>query len=101
VAYRISREDLAEFTGRQPEPVSRTRHVEVSSFVQIDAISRESMSRLTTMIMGSLRGEPGGEPLRVETVYDEERGSLKVIVIGGVTRTAELLKLISAIVEQV
>ncbi|GGM48635.1 MerR family transcriptional regulator [Longimycelium tulufanense] len=99
--YRISREDLAEFTGGQPEPVARTRHVEVSSFVQIDAISRESMTRLTTMVMGSLRGEPDGEPLRVQTIYDEERASLKVIVIGGTTRTAELLRLIDAIVGQV
>ncbi len=40
--YRIAREDLEAMTGRPeppPEPVLRERHVEVSSIVEIDAIS--------------------------------------------------------------
>lgn len=99
--YRISRDSLAGFTGAQPEPMSRTRRVEVSSIVQIDAISRESMDRLTTMVLASLGGEPGDKPLQVETSYDEERASLKIIVIGEPTRAGELLKLIDTIAEQV
>jgi excisionase family DNA binding protein len=99
--YRISREDLAEFTGGAPEPVRRTRHVEASSIVQVDAISRESTDRLTTLVMAALRGEPDDEPLRVETVYDEERASLKIILIGGVRRTAALLAVIESVVDQI
>lgn len=99
--YRISRDDLMEFTGGRPEPVRRTRHVEVSSIVQVDAISRESTDRLTTLVMAALRDETYDESLRVEAVYDEERASLKIIVIGGVRRTAALLNLIEMFVEQV
>lgn len=99
--YRISGEDLAEFTGGRPEPVSRTRHVEVTGVVRIDAISRESMNRLTSAVMGALRGEPGGEPLRVETVYDEERAVLTLFVLGDVGRAAELLNLVDVIVRQI
>lgn len=99
--YRVSREALEAFTGGRPEPVARTRHVEVSSVVQIDAISHESMTRLTTMVTSSLNGPSEDEPLRVETVYDEQRASLKLIVIGGTGRTAELLALIGSIAEQV
>ena len=43
--YRITREDLEAFTGYPVEPPARetarrVRHVEVSSVVQVDAISR-------------------------------------------------------------
>jgi len=40
--YRIAREDLARLTGRGSplEPVVRHRHVDVSSIVQVDAISK-------------------------------------------------------------
>ncbi|WP_243788216.1 helix-turn-helix domain-containing protein [Saccharopolyspora gloriosae] len=99
--YRISREDLAQFTGERAAPATAARHVETSSFVQIDAIDRAAMDRLTSAVLGSLRGEPGEAPLRVDTTYDEDRGSLKFIVIGSPTRTAELLKLIDVLLEQV
>ncbi|WP_323055107.1 helix-turn-helix domain-containing protein [Saccharopolyspora sp. NFXS83] len=99
--YRISRDDLARFTGARTGPAAVDRHVETSSFVQIDPIDRAAMDRLTSAVLGSLRGEPGEPPLRVDTTYDEERGSLKFIVIGSPTRTAELLKLIDVLVEQV
>jgi excisionase family DNA binding protein len=56
--YRIAREDLEAMTGRpEPpsEPVRRTRHVEVSSIVEIDAISPEMANRLTTSLIGGAR----------------------------------------------
>lgn len=99
--YRISREDLARFTGERPAPAAADRHVETSSFVRIDGIDRAAMDRLTSAVLGSLRGEPGDAQLRVDTTYDAERGSLKFIVIGSPARTAELLKLIDVLVEQV
>jgi hypothetical protein len=39
----------------------------------------------------------GDQPLRVETVYDEERARLKIVVLGGATTTAELLRLVDAL----
>src|SRR5690348_8132266 len=77
--YRIAREDLEALTGRpaaelDPEPVRRTRHVEVSSIVEVDAVSPETATRILNLSMGALNTRGSGEPpLRVETIYDAER----------------------------
>jgi excisionase family DNA binding protein len=74
--YRISRLDLEAMTGRAeppPEPVQRTRQVEVSSIVEIDAISPETANRLTISLIGGASG------IRVETIYNAERARLKII----------------------
>src|SRR4051812_44743530 len=96
--YRISREDLAAYTGRPvapPDVITRERFVEVSSVVQIDAISPDDASRITTLLMASVQGEHQGDaPLRIDTIYDEHRGRSKVIVTGSVATTAALLRLI-------
>jgi len=100
--YRIAAADLEEFTGGPlPAPARRHRHVEVSSIVQIDAISPTAMSRLTTTVMASIQGRSGADaPLRVESVYDEERATLKIIVLGDLATVAELLNLIEPLAEQ-
>ncbi|MGW5942365.1 hypothetical protein ACWIG3_28815 [Streptomyces celluloflavus] len=38
--------------------------------------------------------------VRVESVYDEERATLKIIVLGGPDATAELLKIIRTLTEE-
>jgi len=43
--------------------------------------------------MHTFRATIGPHGPRVQTWYDEERASLKVIVIGGLTDSAELLRL--------
>jgi len=94
--YRIAREDLEAMTGRPqppPEPVRRERHVEVSSIIEIDAISPELANRLTTSLMGTARG------VRVEAIYNRERGHLKIILVGSMERNAAYFKLIAAILE--
>ena len=103
--YRIAREDLEAFTGHAvPAPARETarreRHVEVSSIVQIDAISPADMSRLATTVMAAVAGRrPSDVPLRIETVYDEERASLKVILLGDLDTVAGLLKLVETLSE--
>ena len=103
--YRIAREDLEALTGRPVaesprEDARRHRHVEVSSIVQVDAIDADTASRLATLVMASLNGRRHGDPLlRVQTVYDEERASMKIVVLGDLADTAELLKLIGALTE--
>ncbi|MFF3287370.1 helix-turn-helix domain-containing protein [Streptomyces sp. NPDC003023] len=103
--YRIAREDLEAFTGGPVAPPARSvRHAEASTIVQIDAIDREATIRLSNTVMavvGGRRDGGGGDPLRVETVYDEERAALKIIVLGGLDTTADLLKVIDTLIKEV
>jgi excisionase family DNA binding protein len=94
--YRIAQEDLEALTGRPqpaPEPVRRTRHIEVSSIVEIDAISPESANRLTVSMMAAAQG------VRVEAIYNRERGHMKIILVGSMEQNAAYFKLIAAILE--
>jgi excisionase family DNA binding protein len=99
--YRIAREDLEAMTGLpatalDPEPVRRHRHVEVSSIVEIDAISPEAANRATNGLLGAAKSHGQREqPLRVETIYNEERARLKVIITGSVPTTVGLLQLMT------
>jgi excisionase family DNA binding protein len=103
--YRIAREDLEALTGRPataPLTGSETlrRHVEVSSIVQIEALTSESASRVTNALMASVKGRPEtDEPLRIDTIYDKERARLKVILTGSIGTTTSLLKFINAYLE--
>ena len=97
--YRIAREDLDAFTGAESK-IRRTRHVEVSSIVEIDAISPEDASRIAVMAVSAANGRGHEEqPLRIQTAYDEVRGRLKIIVIGDLGTTAELLRWIALLAE--
>ena len=95
--YRIAREDLEAMTGRPTTPldresVPRERHVEVSCIVEIDAISPETMMRLANMLTAAAKGRPeGDEALRVETIYNQERARLKVILTGSIASCTALL----------
>lgn len=101
--YRIAREDLEALTGRPAsasDAVRRQRHVEVSSIVEVDAISPDASTRVTNMLLGSVNGRRAGdEPLRIETIYDEARARLKIIVVGGMRANADLLALIRMLLE--
>ncbi|RZS29763.1 excisionase family DNA binding protein [Herbihabitans rhizosphaerae] len=102
--YRIARADLEEFTGQPLTPtvrdtVSRQRHVEASSIVDIDAISPEAASRISTMLTAGAARRDGDQRLRLETIYDEERAHLKIVIVGGLTTSAHILGLISFVLE--
>jgi excisionase family DNA binding protein len=105
--YRIAREDLEALTGRtvapaERGPVRRERHVEVSSIVQIEAISPDLVGRITNGLMGAANSRGQGEDgaLRVDTVYDETRARLKVILTGGLETTTSLLGLLALYLER-
>jgi hypothetical protein len=94
--YRISRLDLEAMTGRveaPPEPVQRTRQVEVSSIVEIDAISPETANRLTISLIGGASG------IRVETIYNAERARLKIILVSDLDKNASYLRFINTVLE--
>ena len=101
--YRIAREDLAQLTGRggSLDPVVRHRHVDVSSIVQVDAISRESADRVINMLMAAAKAPRDDDhPLRIDTSYDDERARLKVFVSGSPETTISLLRLVNKLVEK-
>ena len=96
--YRIAREDLEALTGLpaaalDPEPVPRHRYVEASTIVEIDAISPESANRITNGLLAVANG------LRVESIYNETRAHLKVIITGSVASTVGMLQLLNAYLE--
>src|SRR6185295_7083586 len=89
--YRIAREHLEALTGRPAAPESQPprRYVEVSSIVQIEAIGFDAASRVTNALMVSAKGRSADdEPLRIDTIHDQERGRLKVILTGSIATTA-------------
>jgi len=103
--YRIAREHLETLTGA-PAVAQTTdnerahRHVEVSSIAQVEAISFDVASRVTNALMAATKGRPeGDEPLRIDTIYDQERARLKVILTGSIATTASLLKFMAAYLE--
>ena len=101
--YRIARENLDALTGHQGPPTTASReasgpkHVDVSTIVDIDAISFEDASRIGNALMASVKGRPeSDDPVRIDTIYDKERARLKVILSGSIATTASLLKFIDA-----
>ncbi|MFI8966026.1 helix-turn-helix domain-containing protein [Streptomyces sp. NPDC053493] len=110
--YRIVREDLEAFTGlpvpAAAEPAAPAPHGDASSIVQVDGVERHTADRLANAVMAMLLGrhgtEGGGDAegrrdrLRVETVFDEERESLKFVILGDLGATADLLKVIDALI---
>jgi excisionase family DNA binding protein len=104
--YRIARADLEAFTGQPAEPavrdsVTRHRHVGVSSIVEIDAISPDAASRVSTLLTGATaHRREGDERLRLETIYDEQRAHLKIVVLASLTTSAYIFGLISAVIEE-
>jgi excisionase family DNA binding protein len=103
-SYRVARQDVEALTGAPiaaPLPVRRQRHVDVSCVVDIDAIGKDAAMRLTTFVTASVRGRPADDaPVRVETVYDEERARLKVIISGSLDTTRTLLAAIKGLAER-
>lgn len=101
--YRIAQADLDALTGGRVavDPVRRTRHVEVSSVVDIEAVSPEAAMRITNGIVAvSNSHDESSGPTRVQTVYDESRGRLKIIVTGGLATVVGLLQLVGLYLEQ-
>lgn len=103
--YRIAAQDLVRFTGRpaeafRPEPVPRRRQVDVSTIVDIHAVSPETAHRITALLLGAANARSATEAApRIETLYFEERGLLKIVAVGGLEPSAGVLQLIGAVLE--
>lgn len=103
--YRIARADLDALTrasGPAPAQTGAGPAVEVSSIVQIDGVDRAAADRLATFVLAGANTDPGpgaSHPLRVQTVYDEERNRMKIVILGATADTADLLRLIDAVLD--
>jgi excisionase family DNA binding protein len=96
--YRIGADALEAFAGRAVTPPRSGPAAEVSSIVQIDDIDRALADRLSTLVLASASGPPRDDGrLRVETAYDEGKSRMKIIVLGGPESTAEVLRLVGAL----
>ncbi|MET8230265.1 helix-turn-helix domain-containing protein [Micromonospora sp. NPDC005298] len=96
--YRIAARDLDAFTGQTPSATGVSGLAEVSSIVQIDGVDRAAADRLGTLVLASANtGHDQANPLRVQTVYDEQRHRMKIIVLGDPAATAELLHLLDSV----
>ena len=100
--YRIARADLDALTGRPPSArPAAVPALEVSSIVQVDGVDRAAADRLGTLVLaGANTGHDPAHPLRVQTVHDEERQRMKIIILGGAAATADLLHLLDAVLAE-
>jgi len=91
--YRVAAEDLDAFTGR-PEP--SPPRVEASAVVECDGLTAAGADRLGTLLVAGAQMARG---LRVQTVYDDARGRLKVIALGAPGAVAVVLRTIDEVLE--
>ncbi|MGW5746965.1 helix-turn-helix domain-containing protein [Amycolatopsis sp. NPDC003861] len=99
--YRITAEDLAAFTGLPVAERAAGPVAELSGVVELAGVDRAGADRITTMVVASVNGprDEGERPLRVETIYDGERATMKIIVLGDLAAGADLLRWVASIAE--
>lgn len=93
--YRIARAQLEAFSGARlaaAAPQERQRRVLASCVVDVDAISAMDATRITNSAMAALNGAPHG--VRLDCIYYEEVGKLKVIIHGDMHNSQQLLALV-------
>jgi len=102
--YRITRAALDDFAGVTTVPsdlmTARTRQVLVSSIVDVDAIGPEDSQRITTFILAGLNTPHGTDDFpRVDTLYDAERGRLRVMITARPALACDLIRTIATLAE--
>ncbi|MEA3141165.1 MAG: hypothetical protein QOK23_3334 [Gammaproteobacteria bacterium] len=96
--YRVTRDALEALTGPTVEEAPLPRHAEVSSMVQIDAVSPDTARRVTSHLVGAAKApRDDRSPLRVETIYDDKQAKMRVIVIGSLSAAADVFRLLGVI----
>ena len=100
--YRVASEELEAIigAGNSREAISRRRSAEVSSVVQMDAVTQNMVLRVADHLRTAVKmPRDDGSALRVETIYDQGRAHLKVIVIGSLSAAATVYGLLGAILD--
>ena len=100
--YRVAREDLEAIfsAGNSGNAVARRRNAEVSSVVQMSAVTQNMVLRIADHLRTAVKTpRDDGSALRVETIYDQGHAQLKVIVIGSLSGAAAVFGLLGAILD--
>ena len=103
--YRIAPKDVAKLTGQPPSTFEdrsprNPPYSEVSSIVDVHEVSPELASRITTLLMGAANRRKGSEAAsRVETIYDQRRMHMKIILVGTMEDNATFFDLISGVLK--
>jgi excisionase family DNA binding protein len=98
--YRIAAADLSALAGADSAPVvPRTRRVLVSSVVDIDAISRTESDRITTLVTSVFTSARDSANKRIDTLYFEEQGRLRITIHADAGYTASLLGMIDGVLD--
>jgi excisionase family DNA binding protein len=100
--YRVAREELESIVGagNSRDAVARRQRAEVSSVVQMDAVTEITALRVADHLRSTVKTpRDDGSALRVETIYDQGHAHLKVIVIGSLSAAAHIFGLLGAILD--
>lgn len=96
-AYRITKSDLDAFAGVPSAPPAPAR---MTGIVELSDIDAATQHRLTVALQGSLISPHGrAEPFHLDTAYDPERRTLKVVAIGALADVTALMQTLTAIVQ--
>jgi len=97
--YRITEAAVRALLGPSAAPAAPLR-ADASTVVELDGLDRATADRVTTLVLASAQGRPGASsPLRVQAVHDAARQRLKLIIVGDLRDTADLLLMIDAFAE--
>ncbi|MBE1502233.1 excisionase family DNA binding protein [Amycolatopsis lexingtonensis] len=99
--YRITAEDLEAFTGLPVAGQAAAATAELSGVVEIGGLDRAGADRIASMVVASVNGPRGGgeRPVRAETIYDADRATMKIIVLGDLAAGADLLRWVASVAE--
>jgi excisionase family DNA binding protein len=97
--YRIAHADLEALVGAQiaaPAHV-QLRHIDVSTIVDIEVVSREAAMRIANGLVAAtnMHARTGDSRLRLDTLYDEERARLKLVITGDLAPVTALLEMVA------
>ena len=97
-AYRIPRADLDALAGVAAPPPSTD--ATVTSIVDIPDVEAALAQKWARSVTNALNAKPVGPPFRADVVYEPERAHLKIIIVGSVGATANLMGLIRVWLDQ-
>jgi len=100
-SYRIRRVDLDVFAGVPSVVVAPADTARVTAIVDVAAVGSALASKLAGAVTNALHsGRDQRGDVHAEVVYDADRLHLKIVVVGSVTDTSDLLALLHVWLEQ-